>query len=515
MISSSSLEKVQARLEGLIKVLRRAASKESGSPPPSALLAGALLRMADWGPAEKALREALNARTGAVQDGLALSRDLIGRGDFRAAGREIVRLLRSPGDAPPASLLGAVQAQLKRLGWDLSCGDAEVGPDFFVSDPGGPRGDLVLDAPQGSGGAGGGSVLPAFRLSPRPRPGCSREERRGISELAAGLGLLLESLRGREGREAPARAESHEEVQGDRRLLRLTFACNQRCQFCFIPVARGRAEPGRIEREIDALAREFPSGGTLTISGGEPTVEPRLPEILARARRRGIRRFVLQTNAVALARPGLAEKLVGLGVRACLVSFHSHRPEIYDRLTGSRGQYPRAVKGVSRLLACRGCGVTFNVVVTALNYRDLPGLIGFLGRLSAGGRRRRPGVFFSMMNGAGHHKAPSLAVSLKEIAPFLRKAVERCREEGLTVEKFGGESSFPVCLLKQPGKHVSRRSFSQDRMRYAEEFSGELGGVGRAKLPACRSCAYNERCLGVPAEYARMFGLGDLPRADS
>ncbi len=47
-------------------------------------------------------------------------------------------------------------------------------------------------------------------------------------------------------------------------------------------------------------------------------------------------------------------------------------------------------------------------------------------------------------------------------------------------------------------------------MRYAEDFSGETGDVGRAKRPACRRCPYDSKCLGVPAECARMFGLGAL-----
>ena len=52
-----------------------------------------------------------------------------------------------------------------------------------------------------------------------------------------------------------------------------------------------------------------------------------------------------------------------------------------------------------------------------------------------------------MINETGHEKAPAWAVSLDQVAPYLRRALARCRALGLPVGRFGGESSFPVCLL--------------------------------------------------------------------
>ena len=187
----------------------------------------------------------------------------------------------------------------------------------------------------------------------------------------------------------------------------------------------------------------------MTLSGGEPAADPRLLEIVDAARKRGFRRFVLQTNAVFLARRGLLPNLVRCGVKTYMVSFHSHRPELYDRITGSRGQMRLAVEGLSRLLAARSCRVTVNVVVNRFNYLDLPGLMGFLGTL-ARGKSRRLEVCFSMINEAGHEKAPEFAVDLELAAPSLREALRRCREEGLRVERFAGGSAFPVCLTREP-----------------------------------------------------------------
>ncbi|MEK7232780.1 MAG: radical SAM protein [Elusimicrobiota bacterium] len=352
------------------------------------------------------------------------------------------------------------------------------------------------------------SLTPGARLQTALAPGVrlKASETKGIAELQAELGRLLEFLlRSSPG---PARgtalAESHEGHQGRDLLLRTTFACNQKCPFCFVPMTGKGADFDEIERELDAQARRAGPRGELTLSGGEPASDPRLPAIIASARRRGFRRFVLQTNGVYLTRPGLLENLIALGVKSYFFSLHSHKAAVYDKVTGSRGQYPRAVAGLSRLLRSPGCSVAVNVVVNAHNYRDLPGLVDFVARLG------RPSLYFSMINERGHQKAPSWTVALEEAAPYLRQAVARCRKEGLSISRSGGESSFPVCLFDEPARHASQRPLPQERVRYAEDFSGEAGFIGRAKPPSCRACPYDARCVGVPAQYARLYGLAAL-----
>ncbi len=403
------------------------------------------------------------------------------------------------------SAASEVRGLLARLGWVLHRRAAV----FAVSRAGESRPLCEFSIARTSGA--GRSLTPGARLLAAPRPGARLKagEKEGLSKLGAALDLLLESSRG--GSAAPARgtalAESHEGHEGRDLLLRTTFACNQKCPFCFVPMTGKGADFAEIERELDAQASRSGSRGELTISGGEPTSDPRLPEIIAAARRRGFRRFVLQTNGVYLTRPGLLKTLISLGVKTYLFSFHSHKAAAYDKITGSRGQYLRAVAGLTALLKRSGCSVTVNVVVNAHNYRDLPGLVDFVARLG------RPDVYFSMINEVGHQKAPSWTVALEDVEPYLRQAVARCRKAGLSISRSGGESSFPVCLLAEPSRHASQRPLPQERVRYAEDFSGEAGVIGRAKLPSCRACPYDLRCVGVPAQYARLYGLAALGHA--
>lgn len=366
---------------------------------------------------------------------------------------------------------------------------------------------------------GAGSLTPSVRFQAQLRPGARlrRAEKSGLTELAGELLLFVETIRRRPAAAAAdaALAENHFGKDGPQSLLRVTAACNQRCPFCFVPLTGRGADWADIKRKLEALALRPDFRGQLTLSGGEPTLDPRLPGILEAARKRGFRRIGLQTNGVLLSKPGLIERLTKLGVANYLVSFHSHKPRVYDRITATRGQYRRAVEGLARLVRARGGGadfdVTVNVVVNAWNYRHLPGLADFLGGLGAGlPKNQGLEVYFSMMNEAGHLKVPAWAIDLSRAAPFLRRGVERCRRWGLRVSSFGGESGFPPCLLDDPKRHAMERELPQERVRYAEDFSQEAGSVGRAKHPACRRCPYDGRCLGVPAPYARLFGLGAL-----
>lgn len=433
------------------------------------------------------------------------ARALLAEGRLEDCAREVARLLAREPARPAGTLAGSVQALLAARRWTLAVAA--------------PRGKVVLAVRRASRVVaafvleyrGAKASVPAlFHL--RRLPGGKDEP--GLAELSTAVCLLFESLRGRTGGRPAARAETHEAGRdGLERILRITSACNHRCPFCFIPVNAGGADRAELERELDALAAALGPRGTLVLSGGEPTADPRLIELLISARGRGLRRFVLQTNGASLARPGLLESLLALGVEGFDVSFHAHTPALHARVTGSRTTFPRVVEGLGRLLASGRARVTACVLVLSENYRVLPELVGFLGRLSR--TRLKTGaapleVAFSFLNGAGMDAAPGLAVDLKKAAPYLRRALARCRAEGLVAQRFTGETAMPPCLVADPAAYAGDVEFTQERVRYAEDFSGETGSVGRAKRPSCRRCAYDARCMGVPAEYARMFGLGAL-----
>ena len=86
----------------------------------------------------------------------------------------------------------------------------------------------------------------------------------------------------------------------------ITSKCNLSCPTCFAdstPALEGMVPLDRVLANIDQrLAREGGRLDVLMISGGEPTIHPRLTELLERAMERDVTRILLNTNGIRVAR---------------------------------------------------------------------------------------------------------------------------------------------------------------------------------------------------------------------
>lgn len=290
---------------------------------------------------------------------------------------------------------------------------------------------------------------------------------------------------------------SHESI------LRVSFACNQACGFCFVDLSKAMVPLEEIERRLDRVSARARAEEDLVISGGEPTAHPRFAEIVAAARAKGFRRVTIQTNAVYLAKKSLAEKI---GPAAYFVSFHSHVPAIYDRLTSSKRQFALAAKGIGHLLSIPGNRVVLNVIINRLNHASLPAYVEYVDALRAG---RAISIFFSVLNDVGLQRTPELGVDLRDVAVPLNRALDLCRRRGVEVESITGNCAPPLCLVDDPAAYAGRSEYTQDDVLYQDSFAGG-DDRGRAKRAACRTCAYDRRCRGVPMRYARTYGVGAL-----
>lgn len=117
-----------------------------------------------------------------------------------------------------------------------------------------------------------------------------------------------------------------------------TLGCNQRCLFCCASESRQPFGAQRLRATLEQLSREVDLERTkLSFSGGEPTLHPDLPALLRYARELGFPWIGLQTNCVRLAEPTLLAALLPARLQQVICSFHSQRPETYDRLTRTSG----------------------------------------------------------------------------------------------------------------------------------------------------------------------------------
>ena len=277
---------------------------------------------------------------------------------------------------------------------------------------------------------------------------------------------------------------------GDEHDLRLNWACNQRCVFCWVDF--GWTPPTR-ERVLQQVAELSAAGGRLlSLTGGEPTLVPWLVDVVRSAHEAGFERIELQTNGMNLADSDLAERLAEAGLTRALVSLHSHVPEECDAITGGAGHLSRTLAGIDRL-AVTGVEIYLNHVVTRRNLASTPDFVDFVARRWG----RRVVVVWSVaapVNEATlRHEGAILPFD--EVGPVLLRALERCVELDVAFGGQDGTCGVPPCVLGGDPRFVT---VGFDRThRDSEAF---------VFVEACKECSSLATCRGVQANYVERFG---------
>jgi GTP 3',8-cyclase len=153
--------------------------------------------------------------------------------------------------------------------------------------------------------------------------------------------------------------------------LRLSVidACNFRCPYCMpadrIAEDHGLDAASRLSfDEIETLARGFARLGVrkLRLTGGEPLLRKRLPELVARlARIGGIDDLALTTNGSLLAKHAVALREAGL--RRITVSLDTLDPDAFRALSGGRGELGDVLAGIEAASAAGFGPIKLNCVV--------------------------------------------------------------------------------------------------------------------------------------------------------
>ena len=153
--------------------------------------------------------------------------------------------------------------------------------------------------------------------------------------------------------------------------LRLSVieACNFRCGYCMpaerVPDDYGMDAAARLSfDEIETLVRGFARLGVrkLRLTGGEPLLRRRLPELVARlAAIDGIDDLALTTNGALLARQARALREAGL--RRITISLDALDPALFRALSGGRGALSDVLAGIAAAEEAGFDRIKFNCVV--------------------------------------------------------------------------------------------------------------------------------------------------------
>jgi radical SAM protein with 4Fe4S-binding SPASM domain len=298
-------------------------------------------------------------------------------------------------------------------------------------------------------------------------------------------------------------------------LVELEFSgrCNLRCAHCFSELTQrdmDRPVMDRVFAGIDALEPV-----TLVVSGGEPLLNPLLPEALRLARSRRLRTCVM-TNAVLAGRE-IAALFKETGVAKAAVSLDFFEAD-HDAIRGP-GAFRKAVAGIGNLVSA-GVPVFVTAMVTENTADRTEEFRRFcLEELGASGLR------FSAVNPVGRARGAGLGLSGPRLKELFSKGRVGGGEDGEeTFARLAGGRHFHCgagasqCFVSADGKVYACHYFQNIGEAMGDLAERTLEEIYRAytssgavaadfdwkRLAGCAACPHFARCKGGCRARARL-----------
>lgn len=127
-------------------------------------------------------------------------------------------------------------------------------------------------------------------------------------------------------------------------LIELTYRCNLSCYYCYQKLLSKKNELSCVQ--WSGILSQLAAAGTLYVafSGGELFLRDDALKILAAARLRDFAVSIITNGTLITHR--IAAQLADLGVMDVGISFHAADAPLHDRLSGKKGSFKRALKGL-------------------------------------------------------------------------------------------------------------------------------------------------------------------------
>jgi MoaA/NifB/PqqE/SkfB family radical SAM enzyme len=330
-----------------------------------------------------------------------------------------------------------------------------------------------------------------------------------------------------------------EEVDGAVTLI-AAAGCNQRCRYCAV---HGQDLGGeRTDAELLAQAEAAREAGfhRAFLVGGEPTLRPGLPAMIARLRALGYSRVGLGTNAVRLAEPAAVTRLLEAGLTSLSVSLDSVDPAVQAQLTSNPAN-PARVHAALRNLSRRDVTLTVFSLMCQPTLAGLPALVDHVADLREAGRARVALALVGLKGVGAAARHPDLMVPWAELRPAWEAACRQAARRALPRL----DLHLPPCVFPDPeGRRWDRlireavyhpgsgpRTETSPPTDPAAGFppgvrlrsnpATDPATAGRLetdpgharfhqRVPACADCEHRPRCAGVDAAHLARFGPDEL-----
>jgi radical SAM protein with 4Fe4S-binding SPASM domain len=233
--------------------------------------------------------------------------------------------------------------------------------------------------------------------------------------------------------------------------IALTYRCQNRCSFCYASAPdRGQEVPEMTTAEVKGIIDTIVDDArvpTVSFTGGEPTLRPDLPDLIAYAKSRRLRTNLI-TNGIRCGIDGYVNTLAA-GLDSAQVSLEAADAEIHDTIVGRRGAWQHTVQGIQNLKEA-GIHVHTNTTINSVNRHNLLALVDFLAEM------QQPYLSMNMVIRTGD-AVGSMEIGYREIGDLILPVKERASEHGMRLVWY---SPVPLCLFNPIAHGLGSQSCS-------------------------------------------------------
>lgn len=277
-----------------------------------------------------------------------------------------------------------------------------------------------------------------------------------------------------------------------RAALRLGYTCDNACVFC--AQAGVELDPPALADPREVLVELRKDHDELSFVGGEPALDPRLPELIASARALGFSAIGVQTNGRRLAGDeALFRALVAAGLNDLHLSIHAPTAEAHDYHTGQAGSFV-AILELLGWAQRAGLTIVATTVITRSNLRELPKLPPVLKRRGVAGWLLEPVRPFGRAADNFARVVPRFGMAM----PWACHGLEQARRHDLSAWIRGA----PLCAL---GPFAASVIGDAPRSYVDHGVETPAGATG-----PCTACPARPRCPGIDPVYLEVFGTKEF-----
>jgi radical SAM protein with 4Fe4S-binding SPASM domain len=199
--------------------------------------------------------------------------------------------------------------------------------------------------------------------------------------------------------------------------MALTFRCQNDCVHCYAggPHETPELSTAQWKNVIDKLSDI--GVFILTFTGGEPTLRDDLPELLLYAQNKGMVTGLI-SNGRKLKDEDYVKLLEKSGLDFVQITLESHKPQVHDKITGSKGSWKETVLGIENTAKSK-MYVSTNTTLNKQNAADFLTTIDFIKTLEVNAFGCNSLIYSGKASDASQEFALSTD-ELKNILPQIR-----------------------------------------------------------------------------------------------